>query len=82
VNNFSQAMADPQVLHRNMVVELAHPNGGRTRGPGNPIKMSRTSEESFSCAPLLGGDTDAVMSELLDMDEGEIQALKVEGVIG
>jgi CoA:oxalate CoA-transferase len=61
---------------------LGHPNGGRTRGPGNPIKMSRTSEESFSCAPLLGGDTDAVMSELLDMDEGEIQALKVEGVIG
>ena len=82
VNSFSQALADPQVLHRNMVVELGHPNGSSTKGPGNPIKMSRTSEESFSCAPLLGSDTDAVMSEHLDMNEDEIRALKVQGVLG
>ena len=82
VNSFSQALSDPQVSHRNMVVDLAHPNGSSTRGPGNPIKMSRTSEESFSPAPLLGQDTDAVMSELLGLSAEKIQSLRDEGVIG
>jgi len=75
-------LSDPQVLHRNMVVELRHPNGGSTRGPGNPIKLSRTKEESFSPAPLLGANTDSVMSELLGLTATEIEALKAQGAIG
>ncbi len=82
VNSFSQALSDPQVLHRNMVVELRHPDGRSTKGPGNPIKLSRTSEESFSPAPLLGHDTERVLSELLGLSAMEIQALKTQGVIG
>ncbi len=81
VNSLSQALADPQVLHRNMVVELGHPDGNSTRGPGNPIKLSRTDEESFSAAPLLGQDTDKVMSGLLGLSDAEIQSLKNDGVI-
>ncbi len=81
VNNFSQALSDPQVLHRNMVVELRHPGGGSTRGPGNPIKLSRTSEESFSAAPLLGADTERVMTELLGMSADDVRALRAQGVI-
>lgn len=81
VNSFSQALSDPQVLHRNMVVELRHPAGGSTRGPGNPIKLSRTDEESFTAAPLLGADTDSVMAELLGMNAADIDALKSQGVI-
>jgi CoA:oxalate CoA-transferase len=82
VNSISQALSDPQVLHRNMVVELRHPNGGSTRGPGNPIKLSRTKEESFSPAPLLGANTDSVMSDLLGLTATEIEALKAQGAIG
>jgi CoA:oxalate CoA-transferase len=81
VNSFSQALADPQVLHRNMVVDLHHPDGTCTRGPGNPIKMSRSSEESYSPAPLLGGDTDAVLTEVLGMTSAEIESLKAQRVI-
>jgi len=81
VNSFSQALSDPQVLHRNMVVDLYHPDGSSTRGPGNPIKLSRNCEESFSPAPLLRSDTDSVMSELLGMTAPAIQALKIQGVI-
>jgi crotonobetainyl-CoA:carnitine CoA-transferase CaiB-like acyl-CoA transferase len=81
VNSFSQALSDPQVLHRNMVVDLYHPDGSSTRGPGNPIKLSRNDEESFSPAPLLGSDTDSVMTELLGMTAPDIAALKVQGVI-
>jgi crotonobetainyl-CoA:carnitine CoA-transferase CaiB-like acyl-CoA transferase len=81
VNSFSQALADPQVLHRKMVVQLRHPGGASTKGPGNPIKLSRTNEESYSPAPLLGSDTDAVLSKVLGMGANDIALLKAQGVI-
>ena len=81
VNKLSQALRDPQVQHRNMVVDLPHPNGGNTKGPGNPIKLSRTGEETFTPAPLLGQHTDQVISELLGCSQSEIATLKKEGVI-
>ncbi len=82
VNKFSQALNDEQVLHRNMVIELKHPNGESTKGPGNPIKFSRTSEESFSPAPVLGENTDEVLTGVLKYSKADIAALKKEGVIG
>jgi len=82
VNRFSQALSDPQVQHRNMVVELKHPSGTSTRGPGNPIKLSRTGAESFTPAPLLGEHTDAVFGELLGYSQETIFDLRERGVIG
>jgi len=82
VNKFSQALHDEQVLHRNMVVDLKHPSGKSTKVPGNPIKLSRTNEESFSPPPLLGQDTDEVFKSLLDYDDEKLARLKSSGVIG
>jgi crotonobetainyl-CoA:carnitine CoA-transferase CaiB-like acyl-CoA transferase len=65
-----------------MVIELRHPSGATTRGPGNPIKLSRTGEEAFSPAPLLGEHTDTVFSELLGYSAEEIGGLRERGVIG
>lgn len=81
VNSFDEALADEQVLSRNMVVDLKHPGGASTKGPGNPIKLSRTNEESFSPAPLLGQHTEAVLSELLGYGEEDIERLRKEGAI-
>lgn len=81
VNNFSQALSDPQVLHRNMVIELAHPNGKTTQGPGNPIKLSRTGQESFTAAPLLGQDTDEVLQNVLGMARADIDRLRAASVL-
>ncbi len=81
VNSLSQALNDPQVVHRNMVVPLQHPNGNATRGPGNPIKLSRTNEESFSPAPLVGQHTDDVLGGLLGYDVDEIQRLRSSGAV-
>jgi crotonobetainyl-CoA:carnitine CoA-transferase CaiB-like acyl-CoA transferase len=82
VNQLSEALSDPQVVHRNMVVELGHPNGKSTRGPGNPIKMSRSNEETFTAAPLLGQHTQQVLSQLLGYDPGKIEQLRSAGAIG
>jgi crotonobetainyl-CoA:carnitine CoA-transferase CaiB-like acyl-CoA transferase len=81
VNNFAQALSDEQILHRNMVVELKHPDGSSTKGPGNPIKFSRTNQESFSAAPTLGQDTESVLTSLLAMSEQDIATLKQQQVI-
>jgi len=80
VNTFSQALNDQQVRHRNMVVELGHPNGKSTRGPGNPIKLSRTSEESFTAAPGVGQHTDEVLTHILGYDKARIDGLRRKGV--
>jgi len=82
VNKFSQALSDPQVLHRKMVVELRHPDGSSTRGPGNPIKLSRTGAEEFTPAPLLGQHTAEVLSALLGMTQEQIDTMRANGVIG
>jgi crotonobetainyl-CoA:carnitine CoA-transferase CaiB-like acyl-CoA transferase len=81
VNRIDEALADEQVLARNMVVELQHPNGARTKGPGNPVKMSRSGEESFSPAPLLGQHTDEVLGSLLGYSAEQREALRAAGVV-
>lgn len=81
VNRFSQALSDPQILHRNMVVELKHPGGKSTKGPGNPIKLSRSNEESFSAAPLVGQHTQQILSALLEYDAPKIERLRQQGAV-
>ena len=66
VNNVSQAMSDPQIMARNMVVDLKHPLKGRAQVPGNPIKLSETNEDSYSPPPLLGAHNDEVLKEWLN----------------
>lgn len=82
VNTFSQALGDSQVQHRNMVVDLPHPNGQKTRGPGNPVKLSRTNEENFEAAPLIGQHTDDVLGKLLGYDTETLTALREQKIIG
>jgi len=81
VNSLSQALSDTQVLHRNMVIDLKHPNGSSTKGPGNPIKLSRSSDEIFTAAPTLGQHTDEVMTQLLNLSVEQIQQMKNQGII-
>ena len=81
VNSLSQALSDTQVLHRNMVVDLKHPNGNSTKGPGNPIKLSRSSDEVFTAAPTLGQHTDEVMTQLLHLSVDQIAQMKEQGII-
>jgi len=82
VNNMGQALADEQVRHRNMVVELNHPLGGSAEVPGNPIKLSATPAEQFTSPPLLGADTVSVLSTWARLTEDEIRTGITQGVLG
>jgi crotonobetainyl-CoA:carnitine CoA-transferase CaiB-like acyl-CoA transferase len=74
VNNFAQALSDPQILHRNMMVEVEHPDGGSVKVPGSPIKLSATGEESYTPPPLLGAHTREVFAGWAGMSEENIDA--------
>ena len=63
------------------VVELKHPDGKSTWGPGNPVKLSRNNEESFSAAPKLGEHADSVLGQLLGYKPDQISTFRQRGVI-
>lgn len=81
VNNFEGALSDEQILHRNMVIDLEHPNGKKTKGPGNPIKLSRTNEDSYTPAPVLGQDTDELLRNVMGYSDEQISKLKSDGAV-
>ena len=79
VNTIAEALQDPQVLHRNMVVEVDHTLAGKHKMPGNPIKMGQ--EEVFNPAPTLGQHNREVLGELLGYSDSEIGSFKERGII-
>lgn len=82
VNNLAQALDDPQVRHREMVVNLDHPEGGSAEVPGNPIKLSNTAQETYSPPPLLGAHTDEVFSQWTDVPQDKIRQGISSGYLG
>lgn len=80
VNNFAQALSDPQVTARQMVVDVPQAQGGCVRMPGNPVKLSDTHEESYTPPPQLGEHTVEILHSL-GKSEAEIAAWREEGVI-
>lgn len=81
VNNLAQALNDPQLLARNMVVEIEHHEGGTYRVPGNPIKLSEMDDTHFHSAPRLGQHTSQILQNLLGKSDAEIVALQKAGII-
>jgi crotonobetainyl-CoA:carnitine CoA-transferase CaiB-like acyl-CoA transferase len=81
VNNLDGAFAEPPVAEREMIVEYDHPDVGRVRLPGNPIKMSSIAATPSQPAPRLGEHTDAVLGELLSLSADKIADLRRQGAI-
>ncbi|HUP95719.1 MAG TPA: CoA transferase [Burkholderiales bacterium] len=81
VNNLDRAFAEPPVAERGMIVEYDHPDVGRVRLPGNPIKMSGVTGTISKPAPRLGEHTDEVLKALLDLTPERIHDLRMEGAI-
>ena len=79
VNNIAEALADPQVLMRDMVVEMQHPVAGRYKTAGSPIKSQ--TPDSFRPPPTLGQDTEEVLGGLLGYSSIEIRAFRKAQVL-
>jgi formyl-CoA transferase len=63
INDYSQVFEDPQVIARELVVNVEHPTLGAIRALGSPIKLSATPPDVRRRAPLLGEHTEEVLSQ-------------------
>jgi crotonobetainyl-CoA:carnitine CoA-transferase CaiB-like acyl-CoA transferase len=63
INDYAQVFNDPQVLARELVVEVDHPTLGPIRALGSPIKMSATPPDVGRRAPLLGEHSEEILRE-------------------
>ena len=80
VNNVAEAMAQPIAKLRDMVEELAHPDGeGTLKFLGNPIKYA--SSRPLSYPPQRGGQTREVLANVCGYDASAIDELIAQGVI-
>ena len=75
-----EVLEDPHFNQRGTIVEFNHPQRGKYRMAGCPIRLSK-SKPDYRPAPLLGQDNEDVFGELLGLSKEEISKLKAEEVI-
>ena len=80
VQDTAEALDDPHLRAREMVVDIQDPARGDYRVIGNPIKLVGN-DVPIRPPPLLGEHTDEVLSELLGIAPAEVDALRDEGVV-
>jgi crotonobetainyl-CoA:carnitine CoA-transferase CaiB-like acyl-CoA transferase len=81
INKLSQVFEDPQVVARDMVLEMEHGSGQMVKVIANPVKLSETPADYRLAPPLLGEQTDTVLSERLGLDATALVALREKKVI-
>ena len=81
INNLAQVAEHPQVKARGALVEFDHPQAGRVRVVGTPVRLSRTPGAMRTPAPLHGQHTHEVLRDVLGMNAEEIAALGAAGII-
>ncbi|AYN10827.1 MULTISPECIES: CaiB/BaiF CoA transferase family protein [Pseudomonas putida group] len=81
INSIAQALDEPQVKARNMLVTIPHPLQPDFVTVGSPIKLSGTPVEYLRPAPMLGEHTDEVLKRQLGLDDERLAQLKALGVI-
>jgi len=81
VYDIDELSSDPQLVHRNMIVELDHPKFGKVKQVGISQKLSDTPGSIRRFGPLYGQHTDEVLLDL-GYTKKRIQALRKEGAIG
>ncbi len=77
---YDQVFADPQVRHREMVVEVDHPVAGRSRVLGVPIKLGENPASVRRPAPTVGQHSTEILKTLGYSDD-ELAQLRAEAVI-
>lgn len=81
INTLHQVYADPHIVARGAVERLARADGEELRLAANPLRMSATPPQARAAPPLLGQDTDAVLTELIGLGEHDLARLRDEQVI-
>lgn len=79
INSVADALDEPQIQYRKMVVNIPHTDNPDFNVIGSPIKMTGTPVEYRNAPPRLGEHTKAILEEFCSDDE--LLQLKQQGVI-
>jgi crotonobetainyl-CoA:carnitine CoA-transferase CaiB-like acyl-CoA transferase len=82
INNFAEVFANPQIVHREMLLHMPHPTVGEIPQVANPVRFSASPVQYHRPPPLLGEHTSEVLRDVLQMDEQGIAELRQRKVIG
>jgi formyl-CoA transferase len=64
IYNYAQALDNDHAHHRKVVMEIDHPVEGKVRSIGFPVKLSGTPQQVRMPPPLLGANTEEILTEL------------------
>ena len=79
INSVADALQEPQIQSRNMVVNIPHVDNTDFKMIGSPIKMSGTPIQYRNAPPRLGEHTKEILGQLYT--DNELQAFKQQGII-
>jgi CoA:oxalate CoA-transferase len=78
---FDEVCNDPQLLSRDMIIEVEQPISGKVKTPGSLFKLSKTPGKIDYHAPFLGENNQEVLEKILGYSAEEISRLSSEGII-
>jgi crotonobetainyl-CoA:carnitine CoA-transferase CaiB-like acyl-CoA transferase len=81
INDVAAALAEPQTLARELVVETDHATFGHARWIASPVRIGST-PAAHRRAPQLGEHTESILREVLGYDAEHISAARADGAFG
>ncbi|ARJ65272.1 CoA-transferase [Magnetospirillum sp. ME-1] len=81
INTMDKVFADPQAQARRLRREVPHAAAGSIPTVASPLRLSDSEVAYDRGPPLLGEHTDAVLAEVLGLDEDALAALRAKGVV-
>ena len=81
INTVPEVCESEHLRARGMLVALPHKKAGTVRMMGVPIRLHGTPGKARTAAPVLGGDTDAVLTRLLGLRRADVGRLRKAGVV-
>lgn len=81
INYTSESTTDPQILDRDMIIDMEHPLLGKYKAVNFPIKFSEAPGEVTSHASLLGQHNEEILKEYLGYSDEDIETFTKEGGI-
>ena len=81
VNTIADALSDPQVVHRQMVLELDGGKERKTRVVGNPIKFLENPEIEHVYPPKLGEHSRGIICDMLGVTQKDYEKFCDEGIV-
>ena len=81
VNTVDQALSDPQIRARDMVIRVPLASGETVSMPGIPMKFSASGTPAFTSPPRVGQHSHAVLAEMLGYTQARIDALCANGSV-